>query len=195
MIRICFVDGTAEGGDMRSGSSLLDSLPIVGATDADLGLVIELLCEARLRQERQGVDVWHPIDQGRVARDVAAGRVLIARDELGACGTVTVQESDELIWGLDETAALYVHRLVVSPRAKRRGIGVRILGRVGELARQRRKICLRLDTWDRNLKIRRYYEEQGFRHIRDKFFAPAPELPPDYSGTWKSLYELDLSGA
>ena len=39
---------------------------------------------------------------------------------------------------------------------------------------------------------RDYYERQGFRHVRDQYFAPDSPLPADYRGTHKSLYQLEL---
>src|SRR5262249_23073694 len=46
--------------------------------------------------------------------------------------------------------------------------------------------------WDTNRKLRTYYEQQGFRHIRDVFFPSDSPIPEGYRGTRKSLYELAL---
>jgi len=40
--------------------------------------------------------------------------------------------------------------------------------------------------------MRDYYEREGFRHVRDEYYAPDSPLPADYRGTHKSLYQLDL---
>ena len=87
---------------------------------------------------------------------------------------------------------LYVHKLAVARRHGGLGIGAEILRWAQGLAAQRGKRRLRLDTWDGNRKMREYYERQGFRHVRDQFFAPDSPLPADYRGTHKSLYQLDL---
>jgi hypothetical protein len=40
--------------------------------------------------------------------------------------------------------------------------------------------------------MREFYERHGFKHVRDRFFAPGSGLPADYLGTCKSLYQLDI---
>jgi len=92
-------------------------------------------------------------------------------------------------------SAFYVHRLASSRKTAGRGIGAALLRWAQGLAKECRKECLRLDTWDGNRKMRDYYEQQGFRHVRDEFFPVDSPAPADYRGTWKSLYELDLSGS
>jgi GNAT superfamily N-acetyltransferase len=162
------------------------------AASAELDAVLELLREARAWHEQQGVDVWREFDRARIAADVTAGCVYVARNDVGICGTVTLVDSDALVWGEERGDELYVHKLAVARAQAGRGIGAAILRWAQQLARERGKRRLRLDTWDGNRKMRDYYERQGFRHVRDEFFAPDSELPADYRGTYKSLYQLDL---
>jgi len=165
---------------------------IAAAERADLEAVMGLLREARSWHERQGVDAWREFDTARIAADIAAGRVHVARTEGTVCGTVTLMDSDGLVWGEEQGDELYVHKLAVARRLAGRGIGAQILRWAQGSARERGKHRLRLDTWDGNRKMREYYERQGFRHVRDKYFAPDSPLPADYRGTRKSLYQLDL---
>lgn len=167
-------------------------LAIVAAGRADLEVVMSLLREARRWHEAQGVDAWREFDTARIAADIEAGRVYVARTGDAVCGTVTLMETDALVWGQEEGDELYIHKLTVARRQAGLGIGTEILRWVQTSARQRGKRRLRLDTWDGNRKMRAYYERQGFRHVRDQYFAPDSPLPADYRGTRKSLYQLDL---
>jgi GNAT superfamily N-acetyltransferase len=72
------------------------------------------------------------------------------------------------------------------------GIGARLIRWAGSAARRRGKKWLRLDTWNGNRKMREYYERQGFRHVRDEFFALDSPMADDYRGTFKSLYQLEV---
>ena len=154
--------------------------------------MLGLLREARSWHERQGVERWHEFDAARIAADIDAGRVYLARTAEGVCGTITLMDSDALVWGEERGDELYVHKLAVARRDAGRGIGAEILRWARSFARQRGKRRLRLDTWDANRKMRDYYEREGFRHVRDQYFAPDSLLPADYRGTHKSLYQLDL---
>ncbi|HEY3075262.1 MAG TPA: GNAT family N-acetyltransferase [Burkholderiales bacterium] len=162
------------------------------ARPAELEAVMGLLREARSWHQKQGVDMWREFDSARIAADIDAGRVYLARAGDEACGTVTLVESDGLVWGEERGDELYVHKLAVARHLAGRGIGAEMLRWTQRLARERGKRRLRLDTWDGNRKMRAYYERQGFRHVRDQYFAPDSPLPADYRGTHKSLYQLDL---
>jgi GNAT superfamily N-acetyltransferase len=167
-------------------------LAMAPARPAELEAVMGLLREARSWHQKQGVDMWREFDSARIAADIDAGRVYLARAGDEACGTVTLVESDGLVWGEERGDELYVHKLAVARHLAGRGIGAEMLRWTQRLARERGKRRLRLDTWDGNRKMRAYYERQGFRHVRDRYFAPDSPLPADYRGTHKSLYQLDL---
>jgi GNAT superfamily N-acetyltransferase len=167
-------------------------LSIAAAGRADLEAVMDLLREARRWHEAQGVDMWREFDTARIAADIDAARVYVARAGNAVCGTITLVETDGLVWGEERGDELYVHKLAVARDHAGRGIGAQILRWARGYARDRGKHRLRLDTWDGNRKMRDYYEREGFRHVRDQYFAPDSALPADYRGTHKSLYQLDL---
>jgi ribosomal protein S18 acetylase RimI-like enzyme len=167
-------------------------LAIAAAARADLDAVMDLLREARGWHQQQGVEAWREFDVARIAADIDAGRVYVARSTADVCGTVTLMESDAQVWAEEQGDAIYVHKLAVSRNLAGRGIGTEVLRWARGAARQKGKRWLRLDTWDGNRKMRDYYERQGFRHVRDQYFAPDSPLPADYRGTHKSLYQLEL---
>jgi len=173
-------------------SELAQALRVVPATRIDFDAVMQLFAEARMWHIQNGLDVWKAFDPALVVADIEAGSIFVARLGDAVCGAVTLLEHDLRVWGTDQKRALYVHRLVSSRQAVGLGIGAAILRWAQDVARQRGKVCLRLETWDTNHKLRAYYEQQGFRHIRDVFFPSDSSVPEDYRGTRKSLYELAL---
>lgn len=170
-----------------------NTIEIAPARLNDLGALLSLFSDARAWHEAKGVDVWSAFDATQIASDVAQGKVFVARMFGQVCGTVTLVDSDALVWGSDDGQAIYVHRLTTSRKLAGKGIGGDILQWAGGFAKQRGKRYLRLDTWNENPGMRDYYERHGFRHVRDKFFPIGSPLPVDYGGTTKSLYELDLT--
>jgi hypothetical protein len=161
---------------------------LAGSLGADLNAVMALLQGARAWQRSRGLPVWSEFDRDEIAADISAGRVHLAKEQGTLRGAVTLVESDALVLGWDERAALYLHRLVSS----RRGAGALLIGWARIVAQWRGVRWLRLETWNENRALRGYYESQGFRHVRDQAFPPDDALPADYRGTTKSLYQIEL---
>jgi GNAT superfamily N-acetyltransferase len=129
-------------------------LRVVPASRGDFDAVMQLLAEARMWHMQNGLDVWKAFDPALIAADIEAGGIFVARIGDAVCGAVTLTEHDWLVWGTDQKNALYVHRLVSSRQAVGLGIGAAILCWAQDVARQRGKTCLRLETWDTNHKLR-----------------------------------------
>jgi GNAT superfamily N-acetyltransferase len=162
------------------------------AVGADLDAVFRLLQDARDWQKARGGDAWREFDRSQIATDIAAGCVHLAKEQGTVRGAVTLVESDPLVWGPDGRNALYLHRLVSSRQAAGRGAGALLIRWARTVAVWRCKKWLRLETWNENRALRGYYENQGFHHVRDQWFAPDSSLPADYRGTTKSLYQIEL---
>jgi GNAT superfamily N-acetyltransferase len=165
---------------------------VMRATRGEFDAVMRLLSDARAWHRERGVDVWAEFDPAAISQSIAEGNVYVAKSAGSVRGTVTLLESDVLVWGADEGTALYLHKLASSRLPPREGVGGLLIRWAAAEARRRGKRWLRLDTWNENRGTRSYYERQGFRHVRDEFFAIDSPLPPDYRGTYKSLYQLDL---
>ncbi|WP_218137091.1 GNAT family N-acetyltransferase [Asanoa ishikariensis] len=84
-------------------------------------------------------------------------------------GTVTIDDAaDPEFWSPEESSdkALYLHRMVVAESARRKSVGQAMLKMATTLAASRGCRWLRLDAWRTNTKLHRYYEDQGFAHVR-----------------------------
>lgn len=167
-------------------------MEVARASVEDFDAVMKLLSDARRWHREKGVDVWQAFDPVQIGKDIREGRVFVAQAGGLVCGTVTLVDRDALVWGRDERGdALYIHKLASSRASAGTGIGERLIDWARGEARRRGRKWLRLDTWNGNRGMREYYEGQGFRHVRDEFFAPDSPLPADYRGTYKSLYQLE----
>ncbi|MFF3731825.1 GNAT family N-acetyltransferase [Streptomyces sp. NPDC002476] len=122
-----------------------------------------------------GTDQWStPFPAEHVAASVNAGEVFLVkeREEGEAVATVTLDHNiDPEIWDLwtpeeREEPALYVHKLTVDRRYGGRGLGGRLLDWAGDRAARQGARWLRLDAWTSNVRLHRYYLQQGFRHVR-----------------------------
>jgi hypothetical protein len=75
------------------------------ATKADCDAVIGLLRDARAWQRARGVPVWREFDAARIAADICSGEVYVAKAQGLVHGTVTLVESDPIVWA-DQAPAL-----------------------------------------------------------------------------------------
>jgi ribosomal protein S18 acetylase RimI-like enzyme len=106
---------------------------------------------------------------------VAAGlRWIGCRDDEGLQGAAGITETTEIV-DLD--------RLVVAPRAFRRGIGRRLLAVVVELAAHRTVV---VSTGRDNVPARELYAHAGFRETGEREVIP---------GLWTCSYTLDPMGS
>ena len=89
----------------------------LGNARADLDAVMSLLREARSWHAKQGVDAWREFDTARIAADIEAGRVYVARSGDGVCGTVTLVETMPPQVKPLQTASWNVSTIGVAPAA------------------------------------------------------------------------------
>ena len=72
------------------------------------------------------------------------------------------------LWTADELrTALILHRMITDPEMAGRALGTQLLDHATEIARAAGRPWLRLDAWTTNKALHRYYEAQGFRHVRN----------------------------
>jgi GNAT superfamily N-acetyltransferase len=158
----------------------------------EVELVGDILAEASAWLQSKGIAQW----PARFAPEfllgcVERGELYVATDGGRIVGTVTLQWSDPLFWG-DRQDAGFVHRLAVQ-RAHAGG-GRDLLEWVeGEVkARGRSFVCL--DTLSSNTRLRRYYEEMGFRTVGE-ITGPAEHPTDPALGGWRAvLYEKAIAG-
>ena len=122
-----------------------------------------------------------------VAAKVNGGEraVLLAHDELGICGTVQLQfDLPENQPHRADLAKMLVHR-----RARNRGVGAALLRAAEEVARQRRRSLLVLDTVTGS-PASRLYERQGWVRVGE---IPGYALWPDGRPCPTTYYYRDLA--
>jgi ribosomal protein S18 acetylase RimI-like enzyme len=145
-----------------------DVLTIETATIADVPAAQALIDGARQWLRARGIDQWQaPVPDAVLLRDAEQGNLFVARQDEVIVAMVTVSESDSEAWGVDYGPALYVHRLAVAQTHRGSRLGQRLLAWVEARAADRGAACVRLDCATDNPGFRRFYEQHGFRHVRD----------------------------
>jgi GNAT superfamily N-acetyltransferase len=136
------------------------------ATGTDAPLVEEMLLEAARWVDALGVVMW---EEGELVREhieveVAAGQFFIADADGTPAGIIRFQLEDTLFWpDIPQHDSAFVHRLVVCRRFKGQGVSTALLSWAVGHTRASGKKCLRLDCDADRTKLRRVYEDFGFR--------------------------------
>ncbi len=146
--------------------------------------VLDLLAEAAAWLAGRGIRQWPPrFPRESVQRPIEAGEALLITEHGRPVATCVVTETDPDFWGVTTESAYYLGRLAVAREAA--GLGLRIVGWVGEKASETGKTFVRLATASDNPALRGFYERAGFEHVAD---------PP--SAKWPtSLYQKRVTEA
>jgi GNAT superfamily N-acetyltransferase len=157
------------------------------AAPDDIDVVVDVLAEVSAWLRTKGIKQWparFPVDffQSYVRR----GELYVATIAAEIVGTVTLQWSDPSFWG-DREDAGFVHRLAV--RRSHAGWGRTLLDWAEQKAVERGRSFLCLDTLSNNTRLRRYYEDMGFRAVGE-INGPADHPTDPVLGAWRAvLYE------
>ncbi|MGW2507852.1 GNAT family N-acetyltransferase [Streptomyces scopuliridis] len=116
------------------------------------------------------VDQWqYPADEEKITRDVTSGTAYVVTGAGKYLGTITVDENaDPEFWAKKDlpTEAIYGHRIIILPHARGKSVGATVLDWASRKAEKAGKRWLRVDAWKTNTELARYYEGQGFEHVR-----------------------------
>ena len=149
---------------------MTSAISLVQARTTDLDTIIEILEDAGRWLESMGITVgWRPGTFSRqdFNKRILQNEIYLAKMDDEPVGTITVQSSDEDFWGKTPSDALYIHKFAVRRSLAGKGIGSHMLQWTESFAKSLGKRFLRLDCPANDPGIRAYYENTGFKHIRD----------------------------
>jgi ribosomal protein S18 acetylase RimI-like enzyme len=158
------------------------SLTVVKAALTDVVQVQGLLEGARQWLLSKGINQWpYPITNDWLAKRISEREVYLASASGLNVGTVTIQWSDEEIWGEMPDDAGYIHQIAIRRDFGGRGLGLELLGWAETRIASQNKQFARLDCWSENPKLCAYYANAGYviqRTVTTKYgwsLEPLPE--------------------
>ncbi|MFF6852777.1 GNAT family N-acetyltransferase [Streptomyces antimycoticus] len=152
------------------------------ADTADTDALMALRIEAEEWLAAAGINQWRsPGFRDRALAkwkvDIEEGRTWVVPGPEGELvGTVTLARPDLDFWTAADApdSAIYIAKLITARSAAGRNLGGRLLDWAGGVARSRSLPWLRLDVWRDNARLKQYYLDEGFTHVRTE--APAHRL-------------------
>lgn len=168
-------------------------LDVRRAQPSEVDVVLDLLAEASTWLRGKGIIQW-PVRFRRslIEEGVRQGEVYVAVSEGEIVATITVVSSDPPFWG-DRDDALFVHRLAV--RRSHAGVGRELIEWIVGQTLQGGRSFVCLDCFSANERLRRYYEELGFRRVKE-ISGPMEHPHEAADDHWTAtLYEKDVRPA
>ena len=162
------------------------------AEQTDIPALCRLFEDCIRDMDEKGLDQWrwevYP-NEAVLMEDVDAGSLHILEDEgeVLAAFTINEDQADQyatLHWHFGVKPAV-LHRLVVSPRRQRQGLGREAMGHVLRIAKEAGYDSLRLDTYLKNTRAMALYEGIGMRK--------AGQVKFDHRTTRFQCYEIALT--
>ena len=155
---------------------------------------MSIIVECRSSIAALGIDQWqggYP-HRGVIEGDVLAGDSYLVEDDAGRVvatamvGFAGERDYDRIERGAwltsctsDDPCYGVVHRVAVSTNCRGRGAASFLLERAEELARERRRASVRVDTHPGNAPMRRLLEKCGYTECGTIYIAHAEEASPD----------------
>lgn len=80
-------------------------------------------------------------------------------------------------WLTEPGNNLYVHRLATHPNYWGKGYARKMMDYAEEFAKNKKFISVRLDTFSKNLRNQKFYENRGYTKLGDVYFPHKNEAP------------------
>ena len=117
-----------------------------------------------------------------LTKDVKANNVYVYIVEQKIVGTVmfSMEMDDfytEVNWLTPNFNQLYVHRLAVHPHYQKQGIAKALMDFGEALAKEKKCLSIRLDTFSKNPRNNRFYQARQYQQVGQVFFSQKSEHP------------------
>lgn len=145
------------------------------AEPRDAEAICRVLTEAARWIDAHGMTMWRDdeLAADAIAEDVAQGLFHVADVDGEIAGVVKFQLTDELFWpDVPNDDSAFIHRLAVRRQFAAAGVSVALIEWAAAHAAAVGRRWLRLDCEASRIKLRSFYERQGFVHHSDRRVGP-----------------------
>ena len=87
------------------------------------------------------------------------------------------KEYEPVKWLTNNSQNLYIHRLAVHPKMQGKGYAQQLMDFAESYAKQNNYISIRLDTFSKNFRNQRFYEQRGYVRLENVYFPQQSQDP------------------
>lgn len=153
---------------------MLEELEFIKADKAQIDIAFNLLKEAALWLQEKKIDYWqnwiNPSEHFRnwVKQGFDFGEFYFAVSNNEVVGMFSLSLKNELVSGKRANKIGYIHAFTTKRVYAGKGLGKRILDKITDDCRKKGINLIRLDCGAEVLKLRKYYENYGFKFLGEK---------------------------
>ena len=159
----------------------------------DIPVMLDIYDHARAYQIIKGQATYAIFNEKLIENGIHTGlyHKIVVDEKIAAIFLISLE--DELIWQkLENYNSVYIHRIANHPDFKGRNLMQTITDFAIDLAKKHNRQFIRLDTWNRNEKIKKYYQKFGFKIVGTRLFVPEDKINPHYWGETCVYMELEI---
>lgn len=141
-------------------------------TMLDVIAVTKIYDGARKIMKDSGIPQWQEGVPGRESfiTDVQNGAAYVIEDDGKVIGTIQIIDREPYYDVITDGAwttenALVAHRVAVSNNCRKHGVGSMLISEAEKIAKAKGKEALRLDTHEKNFRMRGMLEKNGFKAV------------------------------
>ena len=87
------------------------------------------------------------------------------------------QEYQSVKWLSKSNKNIYIHRLAVDPKNQSKGYALQLMDFAENYGKQNNYESIRLDTFSKNLRNQRFYEQRGYIRLENVYFLNQSQDP------------------
>jgi ribosomal protein S18 acetylase RimI-like enzyme len=146
--------------------------------------ILELTRDCAKEMASRGIYQWNEYypSQKVLENDVARGELYLLESTEGLLGIIALttlmdEEYRGVSWLTPDKGNLYVHRLAVHPKYQGLGYAQQLMSFAESYAREGNFKSIRLDTFSKNPRNQKFYEQRGYSRLGKVYFPNQSEFP------------------
>jgi len=143
---------------------------VANISEDELDRFSSILREAAYWLKSEGKAMWgdDQVSPQGLLNHYAVREMYIGYVNGEAAAAVILQEEDRLFWPDAKTDSLFIHKLCVRRKYAKTGLSAKMIEWAKGQAKARGKTYIRLDCAADRPKLCAFYEDQGFRKVREQ---------------------------
>ncbi|MEN8139125.1 MAG: GNAT family N-acetyltransferase [Bacteroidota bacterium] len=120
--------------------------------------------------------------KNKLSEDISRGELFCIKDESKIYGIIVIteiedEEYENIKWLSPQGTSIYIHRLAVHPDYQRKGYAKELMDFAEGFAHSMGYTSVRLDTFSKNPRNNKFYQNRGYKKLDDIYFPKQSEHP------------------
>jgi len=157
---------------------------ICNATIEDIDTLLKITSACAIHMETQNIFQWnsHYPNAKAFEDDIKRKELFIYKIKGEVIGCISISTLMDTVykpvrWLTPSGNNIYIHRLAVHPEYQGKGIARKLMDFAEEKSRVEKRTSVRLDTFSKNHRNQRFYEQRGYEKLENIFFPKQSEHP------------------